>query len=247
MSNERVGETVVSNDGSLFKIVEYKDWHNVVIESFDNGYYSYKTSYGNFKSGKVKTPNHKSVCGVGYNGVGEYSNKTHRNLYMIWADMIRRCYDESFQNKNQSYKGCSVCDEWHNFQNFAKWYEDNYYEVDGETMHLDKDILFKGNKVYSPETCVLVPQSINVLFVKRDSARGGLPIGVSKNRNKYRAGINLNGKSKHLGIFDCPTKAFICYKNFKENLIKDVANKYKDIIPSNLYNSMIEYEVEITD
>ena len=64
---------------------------------------------------------------------------------------------------------CSVYEGWHNFQNFAKWYEDNYYEIEEEQMHLDKDILVKGNKVYSPDTCVFVPETINGLFVKSNA------------------------------------------------------------------------------
>jgi hypothetical protein len=152
-----------------------------------------------------------------------------------------------------TYKGCTVDESWHNFQNFAAWYDKNFYEIDGERMELEKDILIKGNKVYSPETCVFAPHSINSLFVKGNSIRGEFPIGVYRHTqtNKYIAQckISLNGVKKtiNLGIYETPERAFIAYKSYKENLIKQKAENYKDKIPSKLYEAMINYKVEITD
>jgi hypothetical protein len=144
-----------------------------------------------------------------------------------------------------------VCEDWLNFQNFASWYDENYYEIDGEKMQLDKDILIKGNKVYSSNTCVFTPKRINNLFTKRDFDRGKLPIGVcidKQNSKKYMAQSNgIDGKRKTLGYFDKPLEAFNTYKVFKEKLIKQIAESYKGRIPNNLYESMIRYEVEITD
>lgn len=118
-------------------------------------------------------------------------------------------------------------------------------------MQLDKDILCKGNKIYSSETCVFVPQYINMLFVKRDSMRGNLPIGVrfnKSNSDKYVAtGRNANNKLIHIGSFDSIDEAFSGYKLFKENIIKEVANKHKEQIPRRLYDAMINYKVEIND
>ena len=120
-------------------------------------------------------------------------------------------------------------------------------------MALDKDILVKGNKIYSPETCVFVPQNINTLFTKRNKVRGEYPIGVSfyKNTNKYLAQCNIliNGKSqyKKLGYYNNIEDAFNAYKESKEANIKQVADYYKDNIPNKLYEAMYNYEVEITD
>ena len=86
--------------------------------------------------------------------------------------MLRRCYDEKLHKKYPTYIDCKVCEEWLNFQNFAKWYYNNYYEIENEKICLDKDILHKGNKIYSPDNCVFVPNNINVLFVKSDKSRG---------------------------------------------------------------------------
>ena len=198
------------------------------------------------------------IYSVGYVGEGEYKTKEngkHTKCYNTWYHMLRRCYDKKFQEKNPTYVSCEVDKEWHNFQNFAEWYYDNYYEIEGERMHLDKDILVKHNKIYSPETCVFVPERINKLFVKKDKNRGDLPIGVTlyKKSNKFKADCNtydfLNKKSvkEYLGLYNTKEDAFESYKEFKEKYIKEVADYYKNLIPNKLYNALYNYEIEITD
>jgi len=164
--------------------------------------------------------------------------------------MFNRCYDLKFQEKEPTYKGCYVSDEWHNFQNFGGWYDENYYEVQDEKMTLDKDILIKGNKIYSSEVCIFVPKRINSLFVKIKATRGNLPIGVhfSDIRRKYISQCNIgNGKRVTVGSFDTPEEAFYAYKEFKENYIKQIAEEYKNKIPFKLYSAMLNYEIDITD
>jgi len=164
--------------------------------------------------------------------------------------MLQRCYDPYEINRHPTYIDVFVCEEWHNFQNYAQWREENYYEVFNEIMCLDKDILFKENKIYSPQTCIFVPKRINSLFTNRKNDRGDLPIGCIKQNDKIRVRCNtMENKNKHLGYFPINQviEAFTCYKNFKENYIKQVADEYKDLIPTELYDAMYRYEVEIND
>jgi len=116
-------------------------------------------------------------------------------------------------------------------------------------MHLDKDILIKGNKIYSPSTCCFVPQNINVLFTKRESERGLYPIGVHlHSQGGYGASCNDgSGNNEQLGVYKTPKIAFDKYKYHKEKLIKEIAVKYHKFIPNNVYNALIQYKVEITD
>ena len=116
-------------------------------------------------------------------------------------------------------------------------------------MHLDKDILCKGNKIYSPNNCVFVPQRINELFTKRNKLRGDYPIGVDFNkRNKlFRARCSTLQGNKHLGYYKTKEEAFKVYKIEKEKEIKNRADNYKDFIPEKLYSAMYKYEVEIRD
>ena len=169
--------------------------------------------------------------------------------------MLERCYDEKCQEKHPTYIDCSVTEEWLCFQNFADWYYKNYYYVKDETMCLDKDILHKGNKIYSPENCVFVPNNINILFTRRDKLRGDCPIGVcyNKKNKKFQAYCRIHdykeNKSKliHLGHHNSPERAFQAYKQYKEKHIKDVADYYKYLIPNKLYQAIYDYQVEITD
>ena len=164
--------------------------------------------------------------------------------------MIERCYSDDIHNKRPTYKECTICNEWLYYSSFKKWYNENYYEIENEKICLDKDILYKGNKIYSPETCVFVPNDINTLFTKHDSKRGDYPIGVTylNKNNKYRARCKYGkGESIYLGSFDTPEEAFYEYKEFKEKVIKNIAEKYKNKIPKKLYDAMYRYEVEITD
>lgn len=212
----------------------------------------YNSGYKEFKNGTLKCLYEKRVFNIGYLGEGRYNasiNGKCTKYYDIWHRMLQRCYDPKYIEKRPTYKGCKVDDSWLNFQVFAEWVDGNYYEVEGQRMALDKDILCKGNKIYSPDNCVFVPTRINSLFIKRDNDRGDLPIGVTYNKlnKKYNTSCHMNGKQKHLGYYSTPNEAFQVYKNFKEDYIKKVAEEYKSKIPTRLYNAMINYEVEIDD
>lgn len=259
---DRTGEENYNNFGALMKIAEYTCCDDIWVEFQDKYKEKVHTTYQNFKKGNVKNPYDKTVYEVGYLGEGKYKSKKDgklTNAYKTWVSMIQRCYDPYELNKYPTYIDCYVCKEWHCFQNFAKWWEENVYNCDNERLHLDKDILFKGNKIYSPETCILVPERINVLFVKCNKARGKYPIGVSEDINKkygYKklyssCSVLENGKrkKKNLGRFPLnrPFQAFYTYKIFKENYIKQVAEEYRGLIPNKLYNALCSYKVEIND
>ena len=257
MKINRIGETNISNQGYEMKIVEYKNANDIIIEFQDEYKTETHTDYKSFKKGEVKNPYHKSVFGVGYIGIGKYKSKRNGKLtkeYKYWQKMLQRCYDPYYLDRHLTYRDCMVCEEWLNFQNFAKWYETNYYEILNEKICLDKDILVKSNKIYSPETCIFVPNRINTLFIKSDAIRGEYPIGVSwhKKNNKFIAQCQIlnkenNKKRINLGYYDSIEKAFLVYKNFKEKYIKEVADKYKELIPQRLYEAMYKYEIEIND
>lgn len=249
---DRTGEKKLNNQGCLMKIVKYNSNRDIDIE-FENGYIIKNKEYKKFKNGNIRNPFYPNVYNVGFSGEGKYRqtiNRTPTKEYNCWCAMLQRCYSKKYQEKHPTYIDCFVCSEWHNFQNFAEWFNENYYEVDDKRMELDKDILIKGNKIYSPENCVFVPQNINKLFTKNNNSRGEFPIGVhfNKNANKFESYCNNeNGEKIYFGLFDNSIDAFYEYKNFKENIISKVANEYKSKIPEKLYNAMLLWKVEITD
>jgi len=248
---DRTGEININHQGLQMRILNCRKYYSIDV-IFEDGTILYDKRYDHFKDGAIINPMYPSVYNIGYFGIGKYvarlsgSNK-NTSQYQTWHSMMSRCYDKK-SKIHKSYKDCSVCNEWLNYQNFAKWYDDNFYQIPNEVMCLDKDILHKGNKVYSPENCVFAPNRINVLFIKTDSKRGNFPIGVYYNKlNKnYRAQFNAINKIM-LDSFDTPEKAFECYKKEKEKYIKQIADEYKNKIPNNLYKAMINYKVEILD
>ena len=248
----RLGETRVNNNGEEMRIVRYGGVNDIDVQFVKDGTIIEHKQYGHFKAGSISNPFSPTIYGVGCIGVGKFKsrdeNGKHTKCYKVWQSMLQRCYDPKFQEKHPTYKGCTVCPEWHNFQVFAKWYYSHYYELENEKIALDKDILKKGNKVYSPDTCVFVPQFINNLFIKSNKVRGELPIGVSKMRNKFVALLSKgNEKQIHLGTFTTPELAFLAYKEHKEQYIKQIAEEYKDKIPYRLYEALMNYEVDIND
>ena len=161
--------------------------------------------------------------------------------------MMNHCYNERFLERNPQYKECTVCEEWWNYCNFKVWYDK--YKVPSLSLDLDKDILFKGNKVYSPETVAFVPHVINTLFLSRKKSRGDLPLGVyyEKDECKYRAVMGFLGRQIKLGRFDTAESAFARYKEYKEDFIKDMAEQFKDEIPYKVYDAMMKWGIEIDD
>jgi len=247
----RIGSKNVNKYGTIMEIIKYDDARNIVVK-FENGD-EIHTTFHHFNSGDVKSLYDKTICGIGYLGVGrhcDHKNIFSQNQYRIWKGMIERCYKHYHENRNYVYNKCSVCDDWLNFQNFADWYDENYYEIPDNQICLDKDILIKGNKIYSPETCCFVPQNINKLFTKTDKNRGKYPIGVTweKKANAFRSQCNNGSKKQYfLGYYNSEEKAFNVYKKFKEKLIKEIADEYKNKIPKILYEALYTYEVEMTD
>lgn len=199
---------------------------------------------------KTKDGLKKLYYGIGYYGK-ELEDVKLIDIpgYRTWRVMLQRCYDERLHNLEPRYKDCAICDEWHSLFNFNKWYLKNYYTIDDERMELDKDILFKGNKIYSPDTCVFTPKRINILFINANRTRGAFPVGVyfDKQKKKYIAQISCGNKTTKVARCDTPIEAFYMYKFYKERHIKNVAEEYKEKIPDKLYRAMLNWEVEITD
>jgi len=250
-SEERLGETRLNTMGSKMWIIEYVTNNNITVQ-FENGF-TVKTYYQEFLKGKVKNPYDISVYNVGYLGEGVYktwTNGERSRQYKCWSQMLSRCYSSKVQEKHPTYKGCTVCEEWHNYQNFAKWYDENIIEVEGEKIALDKDLLIKNNKIYSPQNCCFLPQPLNTILVKSNSIRGLNPIGLTFNKRANKYYVNCcdgNGKIKYLGSFNSKDQAFKTYKEYKESVIKSQAKKYKEYISKKSYQALIEYKVDVDD
>lgn len=253
---ERLGEIKLNKEGCLMKIIEYNNVHDIIVEFQDDYRYTVHTNYNAFLKGNVKNYYFNSIYGIGRIG-SKYkisSNRIYTKEYVTWNNMLRRCYDEEYKDKHETYKSVICCAEWLLYENFYEWLhsQENFDKwLNEEGWALDKDILVKGNKIYSPETCYLIPNYINKLFTKSDRKRGDLPIGVSRKNNKFQSScLNpFTKKQEYLGIYNTSEEAFYVYKKYKEEIIKQLAHfEYsKNNINSACYEAMINYIVEIDD
>ena len=247
---KRLGEEKLNNQECLMKIIEYNKANDIIIEFQDEYKARVHTSYDAFLKGVVKNPYHSNIYNVGMigNKCPVSINKKHTKEYLTWHSMLQRCYSEKFKEKHPTYQSAICCKEWLLYENFYKWLhnQENFNKwLNGKYWAVDKDILIKGNKIYSPETCCLVPININSLFTKSDSIRGKLPIGITKSGNSFRITSDRIKNKRFSNI----KEAFCYYKKCKENIIKQMAQEEYDKgnITKKCYDAMMNYQVEITD
>lgn len=174
----------------------------------------------------------KLVFGVGvndadYNVVMRVDGKRVHTCpyYSRWAKMLERCYDEKYQIKKPTYIGCSVIGDWFIFSNFKMWME----KQDWEGKQLDKDLLVNGNRVYSPNTCVFIHETINIFTTDRRLHRGVWPLGVyfKKANRRFVAQCSnpfTGGPQEYLGLFDTPKEAHFAWKARKHSLACQLAD-----------------------
>ena len=245
-----VGKICKSKSSGDFKIVKYNDSRNVEIQFINTGLETV-ARFGDIKNGEVKDPYSPSVYSIGIVGTKYPSTINGRNTkeYVLWKGILQRCYSDGFKKNHPTYEYCEVGDNFKSYEYFYEWCN-KQIGFGNEGWHLDKDLLIKGNKVYSENSCVFIPSEINLLLIKREALRGEHLIGVCwSNTNKaFIAKVSKGkGKSEHLGLFNTELEAFNAYKQAKESFIKEQANKFKSQIDPRAYEALMNYTVEITD
>ena len=241
------GQIIKSARNGYYKVINYINNYTVFVQFLETGFIK-STNLWNIERGTVSDPYYVSVYNFGYIGEGKFNSSKHSSnfkIYKRWIDMIRRCYDPSANHYNRyGERGVIVCEEWRNFQNYGEWELNN---CPNPEFRLDKDILFKYNKIYSPKTCCFVPEAINSIFCNICDKTRNLPTGVSIKGNSYIAQCMINNKKVHLGSYKTPEEAFYAYKEGKEYEIKRIAELYKPQILPNVYEALLNYQVEIND
>ena len=162
--------------------------------------------------------------------------------YSLWTNMLNRCFSEKEKQRHPTYRDVTCCDEWLSFANFFEWINEEVgYKGKPIGFELDKDILMRGNKVYSPETCSFVPQAVNKLLTDRSNDRGEFPVGFyfDKRAGKFKVQFNCFGRQKYLGYYTTIESASFAYKTAKEAQIKIVATQYKDVLKSTVFESLM--------
>ena len=245
-----VGKVYKSLNSGDFTMLKYNGSKDVEIQFLKTGYRKV-AEMKEVRSGEIKDPYLASVFGVGVLGT-KYSSKVNgiqTKEYVLWCGMLQRCYSDTYKKKRPTYEGCKCSDNFLHYEYFYEWCH-KQVGFNNEGWHLDKDLLIKGNKVYSEDSCVFIPAEINSLLIKSTASRGEHLIGVHwSNTNKaFRARVCKNkGKREYLGSFKTEIEAFNAYKEAKESFIKEQAEKWKGQIDDRAYNALMNYQVEIDD
>ena len=248
-AQKRVGEEKYNNSGDLMKIISYNNSQDITVEFQDEFKYRFEhCGYGNFIKGTIRNPYKKFLYNRGYLGVGKYQvslNKKGTKAYDAWTKMFMRSYKEEWHNLEPTYTNCEVAKVWWDFQNFAEWFYNNYHEIPNCSIQVDKDWIVYNNKIYSPETCELVPQIINTCILTHDKTMHDteLPTGIKiTSSGKYKPQISQYGKRVDCGIYTDLEDAMKVYMDKKILYVKELADKYKPYISDRLYNTMYEYK-----
>ena len=190
-----------------------------------------------------------TVYGVGFNDVQFQIaiNRKHIWQYQLWAGFLKRCFSEREKASSPAYRDVTCCDEWLSFGSFFEWVNKEVdYKGKPDGYQFDKDLVIKGNKIYSPEACSFVPTAVNSLLTDSGAARGEYPQGVNyhKHTGKFVVQLSVDGKQKHLGLFLTPEDAFAAYKTAKEAQIKIVATQYKAALKPAVFESLMIWSIE---
>ena len=235
----RIGQRKKNNRGRWMTIIEYRKHEDIDVQ-FDSGYVAQHRSYSRFKDGGIKDLYEPIICGVGYVGGTEYSFSNCPYVYDTWRHMLNRCYKPT----RLSYMDCTVCEEWHNFQNFAKWYLANNYDVPNDRIELDKDL--SGARIYSPETCYLLPGKINTaLACKRYGNKKMCQFdGVFYNtrQKRYETYIDYSSEGRKKKCFTDPHDAAVYHFAEKEKRLRYLANEYREYLPKKVYDAVTTFK-----
>ena len=230
------GHVFYNKHGTPFKIIRYITTNHIEIEFLDDYHVHKFVSKQRILLRSVRNPYDKTVFGIGCIGEGPYKvrrkgGKLYES-YNAWRNMLERCYGEKYRKRNPTYENCTCCEAWKNYQNFASWYDAHFYQVGNERMHIDKDIKIKGNQVYSPETCVIIPQRINMIFAtKKLNRRSTLPTGISKlTCGMYKTRYITD----EIGRYSSLEESVQAYLSAKRKHIAEVVESYGDQIPTDV-------------
>ena len=233
--------------GGPLIVLEYIDKFNVKIKFLDQAGYETIANIDNILAGNVKNPFRLNRYG-GYYGTGPYTSVKYMHVYKVWEGVLKRT--NTIYNTQDCYSNVIICEEWRNFQNFADWYVKYVSILNPKYKYqIDKDILQWNQeyKIYSPQTCCLIPDELNSSLVGLHLPKNNnLPVGVQINGDKYSPYMTVKDDKKYLGIYDTAEEAFSIYKVNKESYIKELAEKYYNdqAITEDIYKILCSVDIQ---
>lgn len=144
-------DILINNQGVSLKVLKlYRKGNSLKADvQFTKTKYTKTVQFHHLKDGKARDPYAPSKFGKAYLGVpGKYDLEDYKR----WENLLQRVYDPI---NYPTYTDVTVCERWHCFEFFLTDLRqmDNYGKPN---MHLDKDLLHKECRLYSPENCQLI-------------------------------------------------------------------------------------------
>lgn len=244
-----IGDEYSNIHGSTVRVVEIlKGTRTASIKNIETGEIIIRNR-DNIKTGNFKTSTCRTVYGVGYLGVGNFTCRDSNGIlseeYRIWSNMLRRCYTNYKSDKNITYINVEVCDEWHNFQNFADWYSRAVLKFKEYNIfpNIDKDLFSATGRgiLYSPETCCILPSIINASLVEK-RCTNGLHHGVITRRGKFIAMVMYKYKTYRV-VCTTLEQAIKSYTILKKKVLCELAEEYKHVLEHQVYDKLIKWDI----
>ena len=240
-----IGKVYKTNTSGDCFIIDFKNTQNITVMFYDG--YCTKVHKGNLDKGKVKNPFHINnlAQGVGlYDGSRLSNLKESLKVQNLWRNMLQRCYDSKFHERQPTYTDVTVCERWLTYSNFEKDIAEmeNYKMFIENGWELDKDLLLIGNKEYSKDCCSFLPRALNSKFSKISSIFEGdtgttvLPYGG------YRVNVSgIRGKKSHIGCYKTKEEALHVYRKYKCEILLQSLQEYVSVIDQNVVTSVTNY------
>lgn len=258
MGKIKVGDTFPSTSCNTFTVIGVKNQENITIKFNDTQGYEVVVSSQTIRNGRVKNPYFPRLFNKGYFGNGKYKarigsssvNSKSTDEYRAWINMLSRCYDPNYigtKAGQMCYSGVQVTDSWLNFQVFAEWYCKELVAVELKSPEtkfvLDKDLLSPDVKIYSPETCCLIPEQLNIALIDKLSLNKTRKLStIRKCKNgTYSVGVSLNKKFTTFSGYKTEKECFDLYLRNKEKELNNSIENYKSIFNNEVYSALIAY------
>lgn len=244
MERYAFGTQFQTKKGGACTVISYVNNKNVLVMFEDGTLVNCRS--GNLTRGMVSNPNKPSVFGVGVCDMDNIDCENNKK-YQLWYSILRRAYSDVYHQGKPTYKDVEVCDRWKRFSKFSEDIEKIPFFDKSLTSgyELDKDILVKGNRIYSPTTVCFVPRSINIIFKTPKNNQTKLPVGVTFNKrlNKYVACLNgYNEKSNHIGVFETVEEAHERYVLEKKKHLVNLLDLYENEIEYKVYQALLNWD-----
>ena len=217
-------------------------WSNYANEGYGgNGFFNRKNEFHRYDIENVSVDND---CNITIHLNKDKLEDKHYSKYHYddeFISLAKERWNGMFSriSKQSAYSDVTVCEEWQDVNNYIEWFKDNWIDYDGR-VDVDKDLIGKNSKIYSPETCCIIPHEINIGIRIVNKAESGGILSWDKKRQAYK--VRMKVHTRHINTQRKKYKdALDLYFEKKDEFVKAMAEDFKDVIDKRAYNALMKY------